>query len=233
MGSRIVTSVIAITNIAGGTFKTTTAHALAVASVEYGKKVLLIDLDPRADLTFILGFEKSRETISEILTGSTLAQANDITTQERFDFIGADSRLSAINDVVSLKSALKLLPRKYDAVIIDTPSQIDSRLAMALLAADALCIPTDASLHSIRGALNTVKIETTGKKLILPIDQFDTQHANLFDSHTLVDARIPLSIDMDSAIAQKRSVLSADKNSDCASAYREAAYSVLEHLQII
>jgi chromosome partitioning protein len=54
-----VTSVIAITNIAGGTFKTTTAHALAVASVEYGKKVLLIDLDPRADLTFTLGFEKS------------------------------------------------------------------------------------------------------------------------------------------------------------------------------
>jgi cellulose biosynthesis protein BcsQ len=30
-----MTSVVAITNIAGGTFKTTTAHALAVAVVEY------------------------------------------------------------------------------------------------------------------------------------------------------------------------------------------------------
>jgi cellulose biosynthesis protein BcsQ len=228
-----VTSVIAITNIAGGTFKTTTAHALAVASVEYGKKVLLIDLDPRADLTFTLGFEKSRETISEMLTGSTLAEANDITTQERFDFIGADSRLSAVNDVSSLKNTLELLPRKYDVVIIDTPSQIDSRLAMALLAADALCVPTDASVHSIRGALRTVKIETTAKKLILPIDHFDTQHAKLFENEIIVDAHIPLGIDMDSAIAQKRSVLSADKNSDCASAYREAAYSLLEHLKII
>ena len=44
-----MSSVIAVANIAGGTFKSTTAHSLAVASVEYGKKVLLIDLDPRAE----------------------------------------------------------------------------------------------------------------------------------------------------------------------------------------
>jgi len=228
-----MTSVIAMTNIAGGTFKTTSAHALAVASVEYGKKVLLIDLDPRADLTFTLGFEKSRETISEILNGSTLTDASDITTQERFDFIGADSRLSIQNNVNALSDALKLLPRKFDLVIIDTPSQIDSRLAMALKAADAICIPTDASVHSIRGAVSTVRIETSAKKLILPINHFDAQHAKLFDSHIILDALIPMVIDMDSAISQRRSVLSTDKNSECASAYREAAYSVLEHLQII
>ena len=53
-----MSSVIAVLNIAGGTYKSTTAHSLAVASVEYGKKVLLIDLDPRAELTFNLGYEK-------------------------------------------------------------------------------------------------------------------------------------------------------------------------------
>ena len=54
-----MTSVIAVANLAGGSYKTTTAHSLSVAVVEYGKKVLLIDLDPRAELTFNLGFEKS------------------------------------------------------------------------------------------------------------------------------------------------------------------------------
>ena len=225
-----MTSVIAITNIAGGTFKTTTAHALAVASVEYGKKVLLIDLDPRADLTFTLGFEKSRETIVEILSGSGLSQSNDITTDERFDFIGTDSRLSVQNDVKSLKSALELLPRKYDLVIIDTPSQIDSRLAIALMAAQTILVPTNTSIHGIRGAVSTLKIGSDCKKFILPVGPFDTEHAKLFENEIIVDAHIPLTTGIDLAVSQKRSMLSTDKNSDFASAYREAAYSLLEHL---
>jgi chromosome partitioning protein len=228
-----MTSVIAITNIAGGTFKTTTAHALAVASAEYGKKVLLIDLDPRADLTFVLGFEKSRETVSEMLKGSTLTEANDITTPERFDFIGSDSRLSVLSDIKALENALELLPRKYDLVIIDTPSQIDSKLAMALHVADAILVPTNSSAHAIRGAVSTLRISSDAKKFVLPIDQFNTEHAKLFENHIILDAQIPLTTDIDIAVSQKRSVLFTDKNSDFASAYREAAYSVLEHLNQI
>jgi len=226
-----MTSVIAIANIAGGTHKTTAAHSLSVATVEYGKKVLLIDLDPRAELTFNLGFERSRETIAEMLQGSSLAESNDITTDERFDFIGADSRLASISDANSLKSFLSKVPTKYDVIIVDTSSQVDSRTAMAFNAADAIVIPSDSSIHSIRGALNTMKIESSAQKFVLPIDQFTSEQAALFSSSIVLDALIPIHTDSDQAIAQKRSVLSADKNSDFAQAYREAAYSLLEHLK--
>ena len=226
-----MTSVIAIANIAGGTHKTTAAHSLSVATVEYGKKVLLIDLDPRAELTFNLGFERSRETIAEMLQGSSLAESNDITTDERFDFIGADSRLASISSANSLKSFLSKVPTKYDVIIIDTSSQVDSRSAMAFNAADAIVIPSDSSIHSIRGALNTMKIESSAQKFVLPIDQFTSEQAALFSSSIVLDALIPVHTDIDQAIAQKRSVLSADKNSDFAQAYREAAYSLLEHLK--
>ena len=226
-----MTSVIAIANIAGGTHKTTAAHSLSVATVEYGKKVLLIDLDPRAELTFNLGFERSRETIAEMLQGSSLAESNDITTDERFDFIGADSRLASISDANSLKSFLSKVPTKYDVIIVDTSSQVDSRTAMAFNAADAIVIPSDSSIHSIRGALNTMKIESSAQKFVLPINQFTSEQAALFSSSTVLDALIPVHTDIDQAIAQKRSVLSADKNSDFAQAYREAAYSLLEHLK--
>ncbi len=60
--------VIVIANIAGGVGKTTAAHAIAVASVEYGKKVLLIDADPAAALTFCCGIENPRITTLEFLT---------------------------------------------------------------------------------------------------------------------------------------------------------------------
>jgi cellulose biosynthesis protein BcsQ len=226
-----MTSVIAIANIAGGTHKTIAAHSLSVATVEYGKKVLLIDLDPRAELTFNLGFERSRETIAEMLQGSSLAESNDITTDERFDFIGADSRLASISNANSLKSFLSKVPTKYDVIIIDTSSQVDSRTAMAFNAADAIVIPSDSSIHSIRGALNTMKIESSAQKFVLPIDQFTSEQAALFSSSIVLDALIPVHTDIDQAIAQKRSVLSADKNSDFAQAYREAAYSLLEHLK--
>lgn len=226
-----MTSVIAIANIAGGTQKTTAAHSLSVATVEYGKKVLLIDLDPRAELTFNLGFERSRETIAEMLQGSSLAQSNDITTDERFDFIGADSRLASISGADTLATFLRALPDKYDVIIIDTPSQIDPRMAMAFSAADSIVIPSDTSVHSIRGAVNTSKIKSKAKKFVLPINLFSAEHALLFSDTIVLDALIPVSRDIDGAIAQKRSVLSTDKNSEFAQAYREASYSLLEHLK--
>jgi chromosome partitioning protein len=226
-----MTSVIAVANIAGGTHKTTTAHALAVATVEYGKKVLLIDLDPRADLTFNLGYERARATIVEMLQGASISQSNDITTDERFDFIGTDSRLASLNSVDALKTFLTSLPNQYDLVIIDTPAQIDSRVAMAFTAADAIVIPTDRSVHGIRGAINTAKIESTAKKFILPCGGFTTEHAALFTDHTVLDAHIPMYSAIDAAIATKRSVLSVDKSSDFSEAYREVSYSLLEHLK--
>jgi chromosome partitioning protein len=226
-----MTSVIAVANLAGGTHKTNAAHSLSVAIVEYGKKVLLIDLDPRAELTFNLGFEKSRSTIVEMLQGTPLSQSNDITTDERFDFIGTDSRLASLNDVTAFKSFLSSLPNQYDVIIIDTPSQIDPRMAMAMSTSDAILIPADSSIHSIRGALNTSKIESTATKYILPIDQFTDKHGANFSGAIVLDALIPLHKDIDSAISQKRSVLTIEKNSDFAQAYREAAYSLLEHLK--
>ena len=60
-----MTSVIVLANIAGGTQKTTAAHSLAVAMVEYGKKVLLIDLDPRAD-SKCDAFERSNPSVGRI-----------------------------------------------------------------------------------------------------------------------------------------------------------------------
>lgn len=230
MGHCFMNSVIAIVNIAGGTQKTTASHSLAVAMVEYGKKVLLIDLDPRSELTFNLGLERSRLSIVEMLQGSVLSQSNDITTEERFDFVGADSRLASIADVNCLKAFLDTSAQKFDIVIIDTPSAIDPRLAMAVLAADALVIPSSSSIHSVRGAMATARIESKAVKYILPIQDFDIAAFAGLDNAKFIDAQIPQESNLDVAISHKRSALSTDKNSDFAQAYREAAYSILEAL---
>jgi cellulose biosynthesis protein BcsQ len=88
--------IVAIANVAGGTSKTTTAHALAVACVEYGKKVLLLDLDVSTSLTFKLGLENERITLTDFghqLLGSKLlkifrAVSWEMTVTTRKSFIG-------------------------------------------------------------------------------------------------------------------------------------------------
>lgn len=54
---RVMTRVFAVANQKGGVAKTTTVHSLGSALAERGRRVLLVDLDPQACLTFSLGVE--------------------------------------------------------------------------------------------------------------------------------------------------------------------------------
>jgi chromosome partitioning protein len=49
--------VIAVANQKGGVAKTTTVHALGFALSELNRRVLIVDLDPQACLTFSLGID--------------------------------------------------------------------------------------------------------------------------------------------------------------------------------
>ena len=49
--------VVAVANQKGGVAKTTTVHSLGVAMAEVGHRVLVVDLDPQACLTFSLGLD--------------------------------------------------------------------------------------------------------------------------------------------------------------------------------
>ena len=85
---------IVVANTAGGVGKTTSAHAIAVASVEYGKKVLLIDADPAGTLTFCCGIENPRVTTLEFLSGSFSLDASTVKSSH-FDKTNPNPRIFA------------------------------------------------------------------------------------------------------------------------------------------
>ena len=67
--------VISLLNHKGGVGKTTSTINIGAALVELGKRVLLIDLDPQANLTISLGIPRQKHTIYEALRGEGVAHA--------------------------------------------------------------------------------------------------------------------------------------------------------------
>ena len=206
------TPIVVVANFAGGVGKTTLAHSLAVASAEYGKKALLIDLDSTGALTFKLGHERTRENL--------------INCSERFDL-----RPHSATD--SLATLLSEIPAKYDLVLIDTPPLLTAELAEVLKLARLIILPVRDSIHSLRGALAVLKITSAPCKALPYFLDRDSELTQLISKELdLLDGQISIAPEVLAAEAKTISVLTSAKNSEVAQQYRDATYSLLEELDI-
>ncbi|MFM9151562.1 MAG: ParA family protein [Candidatus Planktophila sp.] len=222
-------AVIVLANTSGGSGKTTLAHGLSVAMVEFGKRTLLIDCDPRASLTFRVGREGQRLTIADFLSGSTVRIEDLESTEERFDFIAADARIGYGFQSQDLQNFINVLPKSYDVIIIDTPSDINSGLIASLAVADLILVPYMQTLHHMRGVaqINSLVLDQTIK--LLQIGN-DSVHAGEFRKWEHLDSGCDCADEIEIAQESTTSVLTVAKNSPISSQIRECAYSALEIL---
>lgn len=223
-------SIICLANTAGGSGKTTLAHALSVAFTEYGKKTLLIDLDPRAHLSFRVGRENSRLSISDFLQSTVTVEDLD-THIERFDFIASDSRCGFGFSDTDLKNLIDTLPKEFDVIVIDTPSDVNPGLLAALKVSDLVLIPYSQTLHHYRGIDQICKLAPKTKQVLLQIGK-PSKIADKFSQWAHLDGRCSTAREISEAEFTVTSVLTTAKNSVIAGEIRESAYSVLEELGI-
>lgn len=147
---KIITTAV----IKGGTGKTTTAAALAQAAVYAGKKVLAIDLDPQANLTFFVGADQNKGGCYQLLHGETAGDLIQKTPQGIYALSASPDLSQEKTSTASarrLQQALLPLKKKFDLIIIDTPPQMGELTFNALQASTGLLIPLETDNSSLQG----------------------------------------------------------------------------------
>ena len=236
--------VISFITLTGGVGRTTSAVSMAVAFSEYGKRVLLVDLDPNGGASFSLGLENPRLSATEIFSGRPRALGMIYKTADRIDVIPANLTLEA----AAMKSAAKkdgeyilqkaLENLEYDVIIIDAPATNSYLAKCAVVAASEFIIPTRLDILSMRGVFSAIElIEKSEKKKyqILPTMVESRNKSQGLISADLNSRYGELVISpgiakwggFSEAVGAGKSALSLFKTSDGAASYREITYPLL------
>lgn len=248
------TRVIAVANQKGGVAKTTTVASLGSALAELGQRVLLVDLDPQACLTFSLGIDPEDLDLSvhHVLTKGVPVTEVMATTEDGVDILPATIELArAEADLLTrtgreyvIRSVVEELDGEYDWILLDCPPSLGVLTVAALTAATGVVIPLQCETLSHRGVgqlLDTVhdvrrftnrELEVWG---VLPT-LFDgrTTHARavldtISETYDLavIEPPIPKSIRFAEAPAAGRSILTTARSTKGAEAYRDVAKNLL------
>ena len=164
--------VIAVSNHKGGVGKTTSTLNIGAALQRMGKKVLLVDLDPQANLTQSLGLTEHSPTVYEALRGESPLEPVEVlpgldVVTSTLDLSGAEVELSSEpGREYILKELLEPIRSRYSYVLIDSPPSLGFLTINAFTAADTVYIPLQAHYLALQGMSKLQEIvERVGKRL--------------------------------------------------------------------
>jgi chromosome partitioning protein len=194
---------IAVINQKGGVGKTTTTVNLGAALARAGHRVLLLDMDPQANLTVHL--DKRPDLESNTLTNLMIEDAplKDLvqaTAMERLFVVPSDTSLAGVEQVLAnrigretiLREAIDAFPEagSFDFLLMDCPPSLGVLSANALVAAQHVLVPMQAEYLSLQGMAKLMEVIQLVQRRLNP----GLRVASVLPC--MVDARTNLSIEV-------------------------------------
>lgn len=249
--------IICIANQKGGVGKTTTALNLAAGLGIKGKKILLIDIDPQANLTRGLGIDVDYDgyDVYDLIINDKIDPKNImIKTSTKnvwlvpssIGLAGIEIKLIKEHKIENLifDNFIKKVNKKFDYIIFDCPPTLGILSRNALSISDSLIIPMQAEYFALEGLTQLLTSVSLVKKLFnskLKVDgilltKFNgrinfskeiEKELNNFFSDKILKTRIPNNIKLAESPSTGQSIFDYDKRSKGAKAYKQLVNEIL------
>lgn len=178
-------TITAFANQKGGVGKTAMTAGVAERLAERGRRVLVIDTDPQANLTAQLGVEVNEQLLT---LHDVLGQLDGDVEDDGSDFLGDaithagegwsdligvvpselglahQNKAQSIGAEFRLRVALAGLTSSWDDILIDCPPSLELLTLMSMIAADQVVAVTEAAANSVDGLARMVRTLGTVQK---------------------------------------------------------------------
>jgi chromosome partitioning protein len=246
-----MTRVLALSNQKGGVAKTTSAINIAAALARVGQRVVLVDLDPQANLTSGLGLGDAEQNVYGALLGEYRLKAY-ATETENLVVVAGSPGFSGFEQLKGqepnrdflLRDLLAPLHSRCDFIVLDCPPALGLITVNAYACAHEVYIPTEAQLYGLDGLTKVVDLVERMRQHLNPglkvggifFTRYDKRKvlrretADLVRSHypdLVLASVIRESIALSEAPHASQDIFSYASNSAGSSDYQELAMEIL------
>lgn len=191
---------IAISNHKGGVGKTTSSVNISAGLALKKKKVLVIDLDPQANLSQCLGVEEAEKTIYGSLRGDYDLEPLEVKKNLHLvpsclDLAGIELEVgSKVARELILSKLIKKVEANYDYIIIDCPPSLGLIIVNAFAAVDSILIPLQAQFLALKGLDKLMDVINIVKENIKPDLDIDGVFITQYDKRKVLNRDIAESV---------------------------------------
>ncbi|NPA67062.1 MAG: ParA family protein [Chlorobi bacterium] len=185
--------VISISNHKGGVGKTTSVVNIGAGLAYKGRKVLLIDLDPQANLTISLGVSETDNSVYDALVKKT-ETLKPVNLKPGLDIIPASTELAAAEIELNtetdnekhIANLIEPLRNEYDYIIMDCPPSLGLLTLNAFAASDEVIIPIQPHFLAVKGLAKIIEVVNGIKTTVNEKVEISAVFAVMYDKRKIL-----------------------------------------------